>query len=825
MRGLPFNGQGKGGLEAVGTILEGNQALFWVNKRPKFVIQEGVEPRSVLDHRSPSPPTSTATLSSSLGGGGSSDTAGVAAVSDNPTNKWALSDSTAEEGGGGAAGKEEWAAELQPIPAGLDMGFVAGGEKCGVGVDDWEAMLSETSAASPSRERTFLRWIMGDVDDPSAAGFKQHHHQQLLSQAPPDLDGSNGGLGFGILDPGIGLGSIGRIVDDASVSASMATAPPLASNVASGGGFSLMNNNSWMSPPPVNAGIKGVAFGHHTGGQLFSLPPQAGNSMASPLSLPPGMYLPDAVEDKSQLFGPGLLNQPPATPNPPFFLSVGQVDHQQLPHLLITNQPKRHYPIADQIPPKLPFLESGGSSDLFLRRQSFQQQHSQGFPLPQIQQRSVKPKVAAFGDDVTAAVAAQQQLQQALMNLLFEAAEMVEARNFVGAHAILARLNHQLPSPLGKPLIRSAFYFKEALQLILSSGPNPVLSSSATSHPHHQQGPFSTPLATQLDVVHKLSAYKAFSEVSPIIQFANFTCIQALLEELNGSDRIHIVDSDIGFGGQWSSFMQELAQRRCSTAGAVRMLKITALLPHYPHNNLELHLVRDNLSHFASDLNIPFEFNIHSLDSFDPSELLGLGGEAIAVNLPVGSANFSFPALFRLVKQLSPKIVVSVDQGCDRSELPFLQHFRHSFHSALVLMDSIDASGTNQDMACKIERFLLQPRIESCVLGRYRAADKMLPWRTLFANTGFVPLQFSNFTETQAECLLKRVQVRGFHVEKRQASLYLYWQRKELVSVSAWSYASGLLSTLPVSVKLSFTVEDRLVRTRYQARGVPLAQW
>ncbi|CAL9094562.1 unnamed protein product [Musa textilis] len=784
MRGLPFHDQGKGGLQAVKTVLEGNQALFWANKRPKLVIQEAVEPRSVLDHRSPTSPTSTATLSSSLGSGSSCDTAGVAAVSGNSANKCSLSDS-----GRGAVGKEEWVAELPPVPAGLDMGFVAGGERCGLGVEDWEVMLSETSAASHGREQTFLRWIMGDVEDPSAAGLKQQQLQLLLSQGPVDFPGNNGNLGFGILDPGIGLEPIARIVDDPSVSASTGSSSPLASNVTTGGGFSLGGSDSWVSQPLASTGVKGAISGDQAGSQLFSPQPPAGSSFSPMLSLPSGMCFPDAMEDKPQFFGPELLlNRPLANPSPPFLLSVGQVEHQQLSHLLAT-QPKRHRPVVDHVPPKLPFLESGGSWDVFLRQQQSypQQQQSSSF----LQQRSVSPKVAALGDDAMAAMATpppppqQQQLQKSVVDLLFEAAKMVEACNFVGAHGILARLNHQLPSPLGKPLIRSAFYFKEALQLILSNRSNPVLPSTLTAH--HQQSQISTaPLATKWDVVHKLSAYKVFSEVSPIIQFSNFTCTQALLEELGGSDRIHIIDFDIGFGGQWSSFMQELAQRRCSAAGPVRLLKITAFVPYRSQNNLDLCLVRDNLAHFASNVNIPLEFSVHSLDSFDPLKLLCAGGEAIAVNLPVGSANLSFTALLRVVRQLSPRIVVSVDQGCNRTDLPFLQHFIHAFQSSMALMESIDACGINQDTASKIERFLLQPRIESSVLGRHRAADKMLPWRMHYTTTGFVPMQFSDFTEMQAECLLKRVQVRGFHMEKCQASLCLYWQHKELVSVSAW---------------------------------------
>ncbi|KAI3512825.1 hypothetical protein L1887_20145 [Cichorium endivia] len=41
------------------------------------------------------------------------------------------------------------------------------------------------------------------------------------------------------------------------------------------------------------------------------------------------------------------------------------------------------------------------------------------------------------------------------------------------------------------------------------------------------------------------------------------------------------------------------------------------------------------------------------------------------------------------------------------------------------------------------------------------------------------PLIFSNFTESQAECLVKRTPVREFHVEKRQSLLVLCWQRRK----------------------------------------------
>ncbi|MFS7979036.1 putative transcription factor GRAS family [Helianthus anomalus] len=108
---------------------------------------------------------------------------------------------------------------------------------------------------------------------------------------------------------------------------------------------------------------------------------------------------------------------------------------------------------------------------------------------------------------------------------LFKAAEMIQSgNNPLLAQSILARLNHQL-SPIGKPFDRAAFYFKEALQLLIHLVVNNM-----------------NPIASPFSLIFKIGAYKSFSEVSPSVQFTNFTCNQALLEVLDGFDQVHIVD-------------------------------------------------------------------------------------------------------------------------------------------------------------------------------------------------------------------------------------------------------------------------------------------
>ncbi|XP_022031561.1 scarecrow-like protein 6 [Helianthus annuus] len=114
---------------------------------------------------------------------------------------------------------------------------------------------------------------------------------------------------------------------------------------------------------------------------------------------------------------------------------------------------------------------------------------------------------------------------QRIIDQLFKATEMVQSgNNPVLAQLILVRLNHQL-SPVGKPFDRAAFYFKEALQLLIHSVVNNMNS-----------------IASPFSLIFKIGAYKSFSEVSPLVQFTNFTCNQALLEVLDGFDQVHIVD-------------------------------------------------------------------------------------------------------------------------------------------------------------------------------------------------------------------------------------------------------------------------------------------
>ncbi|KAI9399763.1 hypothetical protein POPTR_002G144200v4 [Populus trichocarpa] len=633
-----------------------------------------------------------------------------------PTSSSTLSSSQGGGGGGGGASTEttnDVAAACGSSPS-VD-------EKCGpqLGMEDWESVLS----GSPSQEQSIIRLIMGDIEDP-ALGLNK-----LLQSGSRSQDTELNASGFGVVDQVFGF----EVPNMCTASANL-----------------VVNNNN-IDPSSIHG-----------------------------ISLLPGLFQQHQQQqasfdqdEKPQILNPGAItnqNQHQFVQNPAMLLPLSYAQLEE-----------HHNNLHFLSPPPLKRLNSGhvGANympkvfdlrppELFLPLQQQQQQNHQ-FQMMQQQRQGMITKQKIAIDEL----ANQQQLQHAIINPICEAAELIETGNPVLAQGILARLNHQLSVPIGKPYQRTAFYFKEALQLLLNMNNN-------------------NSIGTAYNPIFKIGAYKSFSEISPILQFANFTCNQALLEAFEGFERIHVVDFDIGYGGQWASLMQELALRN----GGAPSLKITAFVSPSSHDELELELgfTQENLRIFASEINMPFELEILSLESLGsvsrPMTLCTLDKEVIAVNLPLGVfSNYpsTLPVVLRFVKQLSPKVVVSLDSGCDRSDLPFAHHINHAIQSYTSLLESLDAVNVNLDILQKIERFLVQPCIERMVLGRHGCSDRTTPWRSLFLQSGFTPLTFSNFTESQAECLVQRTPVKGFHVEKKQSSLVLCWQQRDLVSVSAWS--------------------------------------
>ncbi|KAJ0973655.1 hypothetical protein J5N97_015620 [Dioscorea zingiberensis] len=371
-----------------------------------------------------------------------------------------------------------------------------------------------------------------------------------------------------------------------------------------------------------------------------------------------------------------------------------------------------------------------------------------------------------------------------LVDILLRAASAIDSDDPTTSHLLLTHLTHLFPSVSGSALQRSALHFKDSLLSLLS------------------RPRFSTDLPA--DLLHRVTAHKSFSDLSPVPQFSSFTTNQILLESLSSSSQaLHIIDFDLGLGSQWSSFAEELAVRSRSSHTSPPSLRLTAIVPD---DSCDFSLAADNLRDFARALGLRFSVDLVRVAALGTLALSGVRfspGEAVAAVLTPaifqllgsnGPPDATSAALLRFIRGSSPRAVVFVDtEPCCSSPSPssspssFEQGFASGIEFYSALLDSLDsaasATGLGDDSVSRIERFLIRPRITSTVGA---CGTRSTPWAEMFTSGGFSPAPFSGFTESQAEWLLRRAPVDGFHVASKGEGLVLSWHGKDLVATSAW---------------------------------------
>ncbi|KZV14292.1 scarecrow-like protein 15 [Dorcoceras hygrometricum] len=355
---------------------------------------------------------------------------------------------------------------------------------------------------------------------------------------------------------------------------------------------------------------------------------------------------------------------------------------------------------------------------------------------------------------------------------LIRLAECLETNSLQLGQVILARLNQRMRSPIGKPLQRAAFYFKEALQSLLT-GSNPITRSASSS-----------------EIVQTIKAQKVFASISPITMFSSFTANQAVLDALEGSVRVHVIDFDIGLGGHWASFMKELAEKAESRKGGLPILRISALIPD--EYAMESRLIRENLAQFALELNIRFEIEFVLIRTFEYlsfKSIKFMDGEKVAVIVSPAIFRHAGHGFLNDLRRVSPQVVVHVDiegpMGFGSSS--YRQAVVDGLEFYSTLMESLEAANFDSggEFMQRIETFVLFPKI---LEGVQASGRRVTPLREALVAAGLRQVGLSQFAEFQAECLLRKVEVRGFHVAKRQAEMLLCWHDRPLVATSAWRY-------------------------------------
>ncbi|PHU14161.1 hypothetical protein BC332_15366 [Capsicum chinense] len=300
---------------------------------------------------------------------------------------------------------------------------------------------------------------------------------------------------------------------------------------------------------------------------------------------------------------------------------------------------------------------------------------------------------------------------------------------------------------------------------------------------------------------HAISAQNLY-ELSPCFKLgfmaANLAILEAVVDQ--PSDKIHVIDFDIGQGGQYLHLLHALASKKTDEPTS---LKITAITDFMGRADDRVNLIGDDLRTLADKIGVCLVFNVTSCKITDLSrERLGVEhDETLAVNfayrlyrLPdesVTTENLR-DELLRRVKGLSPKVVTLVEQELNGNTAAFVARVNEAYGYYGALLDSLDATVSKDEMGrAKIEEGLSRKVVNSVACeGRDRVerCEVFGKWRARMSMAGFGPRPMSQYI---ADSLLKRLNSDprgnpGFTVNEQSGGICFGWMGKTLIVASAW---------------------------------------
>ncbi|KAL8049621.1 hypothetical protein ABFX02_06G031300 [Erythranthe guttata] len=295
-------------------------------------------------------------------------------------------------------------------------------------------------------------------------------------------------------------------------------------------------------------------------------------------------------------------------------------------------------------------------------------------------------------------------------------------------------------------------------------------------------------------------------DVSPCFKLgfmaANLAILEATWEQ--GFDKIHVLDFDIGQGGQYVHLLHALAAKKKLDNKPAAALKITAFTDFSTAAGEEkLKIVGVGLKALASKIGVSLNFDVGNLN------IGNLTREKLEIQSDVAlCVNFAFKLyklpdesvttenlrdeLLRRVKGLSPEVMTVVEQEMNTNTAPLTARVRDAYEYYGALFDSLDATVSRENpdrvrieegLSRKISNSVAcegRDRVERCeVLGKWRARMSM---------AGFQPRKMSQLA---VESLRSKLNSGtrgnpGFSVNEESGGICFGWMGRILTVASAW---------------------------------------
>ncbi|XP_039044653.1 scarecrow-like protein 8 [Hibiscus syriacus] len=279
---------------------------------------------------------------------------------------------------------------------------------------------------------------------------------------------------------------------------------------------------------------------------------------------------------------------------------------------------------------------------------------------------------------------------------------------------------------------------------------------------------------------------------------ANLAILDATLEKPNCKN-LHVIDFDLGKGGQYVNLLHSLSERGIANPSLV---KITAVADNGGDEGLKM--VGDKLSQIAKQFGVCLKFNVITnlkLRDLSRDSLECETDESLAVNfafkvyrIPDESVSVENPRdeLLRRVKALAPRVVTLVEQDMNTNTAPFASRVVEACGYYGALFDSIESTVSSEHSErVKLEEGLWRKIANSVACeGRDRVerCEVFGKWRARMSMAGF---ELKPMSQSVVESMRARLSSGnrvnpGFTVKEENGGVSFGWMGQTLTVASAW---------------------------------------
>ncbi|XP_073063288.1 DELLA protein RGL3-like [Primulina eburnea] len=370
-----------------------------------------------------------------------------------------------------------------------------------------------------------------------------------------------------------------------------------------------------------------------------------------------------------------------------------------------------------------------------------------------------------------------------LVHLLLSAAENVGTKRFDIASKLISRCLW-VASDSGTPVQRVAFYFAEALQQRIYREEGWITGEKMRNQPEKRE--------TCLALGTNNTFLAAFQEL-PFAQVMQLAAIQAIIENVKTSCKIHLIDLQVRSGIQWIALMQGLAD--CS----IKHLKITAVV------TTDVRKVEDTgkrLLSFAQSLNLPFIFKVFNLKDMKDfkEDLLDVEADETLVIYSfimlrtMISTPYCLDNLMRAVTRLRPALMVVTEVEANHNSSSFVDRFIEALFFYSAFFDCLeDCMEKNNEFRTILEKTYFGDGIINIVSteGQERVTRnvKLDVWRAFLVRFGMEEIELSESSRYQASLVLKQFSHgSSCTLENNGKGLFVGWKGTPLYSLTTWKF-------------------------------------